>query len=853
VILNSNKFYKNLFLFLLIGSVVALFSIVIVFWRFSSGLPKIITVADYHPLAVTRILGDNGKEESQMGEFFVERRYLIPYEKMPERLVRAFVSAEDSIFFEHPGFNIVSMIRASLANFKAGHVVQGGSTITQQVAKSLLLTPERSFGRKIKELILSARIEKNLSKQQILYLYLNQIYLGHGAYGVQAAAKTYFRKDVSQITLAEAAILAGMPQAPSKYSPLISPKKAKERQLYVLRRMFENKYINQSEMTEAAAQPVVVYHDEDLNNKYSPYLIEFVRKYLVEKYGEDAVNKDGLTVSIPASPTLALSAEKSVHEGLREVDKRIGYRGPLQHFDTNDDIEKFLRDYRLKLIEEKVHNQVLMPDGHLDPLEAMRLKGIQNDIQLLDVGKIYQAVVFQVDDKHKTTGVLIGATHAELPLDKMRWAHPAKDEKNARGEPTLPSRVFRRGDVIEVAVLSNTDKGVIVQLDQEPQVQGALFSLETQTGNVLAMVGGNDYEQSEFNRATQAQRQPGSSFKPIIYSSALEKGYTPASVIVDAPIVYEDAESGKWKPSNFEEKFYGDTTFRQALIKSRNVPTIKIVQSITVPYVIEYAKRLGLNAQFNNDLSISLGSIATSLFEMTKVYALFPRLGRKVNPIFISKVVDREGRVMEESKPQPLQIPAQANNPNPLAPPMTLGTGQKVISLSLPQYPLPNDPDQVLDPKVAFVMSHLMKEVVTYGTGHEATNLGRPAAGKTGTTNDYIDAWFMGFTADVVTGVWVGFDNQKSIGRLETGARAALPIWLSYMREAVKPYPATDFAIPPGVTFASIDATSGKLASSNSSNSIKEAFIEGTQPTETAGTAASGSQNQTDFFKEDTE
>jgi penicillin-binding protein 1A len=377
---------------------------------------------------------------------------------------------------------------------------------------------------------------------------------------------------------------------------------------------------------------------------------------------------------------------------------------------------------------------------------------------------------------------------------------------------------------------------------------------------VLAMEGGFDYQQSEFNRAVQAQRQPGSAFKPIVYASALEKGYTPASIIVDSPIVYQDSDS-KWKPANFEEKFYGDTTFRQALIKSRNVPTIKIVQSIGVPYVIDYAKRLGFNSNFNNDLSISLGSNATSLLDITSVYALFPRMGRKIRPVFISQVADRDGKILEETRPAPLAtphvvsaIPSPLPSGNEVATTSAPGAATGLVPISIPSYPPSDDPDQVLDPRVAYVMTNLMKEVVAYGTGHDAKALGRAAAGKTGTTSDCIDAWFMGFTPNVVTGVWVGFDNQKSIGRNETGARAALPIWLSFMKDAVKNYPDTDFIIPAGVTFASIDAQTGKLAPANSSRAIKEAFIEGTEPKQSAD-SSSGDSGETsgDFFKEDSE
>jgi penicillin-binding protein 1A len=843
-------------------------------WHFSHDLPKIITPEDYRPLTVTQVLshpaGKNGAaapEAEVLGEFFKQRRYIVPYEKFPEVVVKAFISAEDDKFFEHPGINIMSLVRAAIANFRAGRVVQGGSTITQQVAKSFLYgntLAERSFSRKIRELILTYRIEKNLNKKQILYLYLNQIYLGHGAYGAQSAARTYFRKDVGAISVAEAALMAGMNQAPGKYSPLLNPKRAKERQLYVLKRMLENGYITQAQYTEASAQPLRIFHDEDLNTQYAGYLVEHIRRYLVETYGEKAVYEDGLTVTVPTSRELSLAAHRSVRDGLEAVDKRIGYRGPIQQLTSNEEIEKFLKDLRLSLIERRVHFLMFMPDGHMDPEQAMKSANVNSEAQLLVTGEHYQAVVTSLDEKRKSIGVLIGGVKGEIPFSRMSWARRIKDEKTGERprEPKNVGDVVARGDVVWAKVLENSEKGLTLGLSQEPQVQGALFSIEASTGYVLAMEGGYNFDASEFNRATQAQRQPGSSFKPLIYSAALEKGFTPATIIVDSPIVYEDTESGKWKPANFEEKFYGDTTFRQALIKSRNVPTIKILQAIQVPYVIDYVKRLGMSAKFNNDLSISLGSTAMSLLEMTKVYAVFARLGRRVNPIFITQVRDRDGKVLEEQAPQvlpavvkipPLEEPADGEPVATASPAAPINESARRAPFHLPKYPPADDPDQILDPRVAFVMTHLMSEVVSYGTGHEAKNLGRPAAGKTGTTSDYIDALFIGYTPHVVTGSWVGFDNQKPIGPGETGARAALPIWLGYMKDAVKGYPETDFVVPPQVVFTSIDAATGKLAPANSSTAIREAFIEGTQPTEVVEPGRAKPASQGDFFKEDTE
>jgi penicillin-binding protein 1A len=854
--------FKTLFILALASTVIGSAVGGAVFWYFSRQLPNIITVGDYRPLVVTRVLGKGANgEDVEIGEFFKERRYLAAYETMPDLLIKAFISAEDDQFFSHQGINLASILRASIANFRAGHVVQGGSTITQQVAKSLLLTPERSFSRKIKEVILASRIEKNLDKKQILYLYLNQIYLGHGAYGVESAARTFFRKNVGALTLAEAALLAGMPQAPGKYSPHLNPKRAKERQLYVLRRMYENGFITQAQMSESAAEALKIYHDEDLNTKYAGHYVEYIRRQLVEKYGEKAVYEDGLTVKVPLRVDLALAAKKSLEEGLRAVDKRVGFRGPIKTLPDSAAIEEYLKDQRARIIERKLGYQLMLPDGRLGTIEAMKAAGFSDDQQLLAAGEVCEGVVTSVDDKKKSAGVLIGAVRAEIPFEKgMKWAHQARDEKNPtafKPDPTAPSRVVKKGDVVQVRVLKADGPEVIAALEQEPQVQGALFSLDVETGNVLAMEGGYRFQDSEFNRAMQAQRQPGSAFKPIIYAAGLEKGYTPASVIVDSPMVYNDEESGKWKPSNFEEKFYGDTTFRQALIKSRNIPTIKIVQSIRVPYLIDYARRLGLNAaQFNADFSISLGSAAVSLFDLTRVYALFPRLGKRIDATFLDSITDRDGKPLD--LPSAAAAPVAAATPRetssvkqPSPSPSPGASGRPVVVI--PQYPTPEEPDRLMDPRVAYVMTHLMKEVVSFGTGYEAKSLGRPAAGKTGTTNEYIDAWFMGFTPHVVTGVWVGFDNHRAIGPGETGARAALPIWLGFMREAVKNYPDNDFSIPPGVVFASINPVTGKLAASSSSNSIKEAFIAGTEPTEVQSGTGAATESQSEFLKEDIE
>lgn len=835
------------------------------FYHLSKELPQIITVADYHPLGVSQVYAIQGTERTLVGEFYKERRFVVPPDKIPKLLVHAIISAEDDQFFSHQGVNLMAILRASIANLRAGQVVQGGSTITQQMAKTFLLTSERSFLRKAKELILAHRIEKNLTKNEILYLYLNQIYLGHGAYGIEAAAQVFFRKTADTLSLAEAAMIAGMPQAPGKFSPHLNPKKAKERQLYVLRRMLENGYISKAEQEAAAVEPLKIYDSEDVNEKYSPYWIEHLRQTLLEKYGEKKLFEEGITVEVPVKASTLLAARRALQEGLRAIDKRMGYRGPLQTLKTDVEIVDFIEKENKEIAVKKLGFEVLTADGRLDYQDSIR-SSIESDSTegLLEAGERYKAVVLNNEADRKQARVSIGKAQATLPLAGLRWARSSKDFRAVGAEPNNTSAVVNRGDVIWVKVEKNTKGAIEVSLDQEPVVQGALFSVDVTNGEVLAFEGGYDFRESKFNRVLQAKRQPGSSFKPIIFASALENGYTPVSIIVDSPIVYEDGDYGKWKPTNFEEKFYGDTTFRQALIKSRNVPTIKIVQSLSVPKVIEYARRIGIEAQFPQDLSISLGSAQATLYEMTKAYAVFPRFGRMVSPQFFSRVLDRSGKVLEANASQPIpdvekivqdESIAHQQSSAGAAPEADASAGVQTNgdpgSVIASKYPLPGDPTQVMDPRIAFVMTNLMKEVVAFGTGHAAQTLGRVSAGKTGTTNDYQDAWYIGFTPQVVTGVWVGFDALRSIGPGETGARAALPIWLSFMQEAMKDYPIADFQVPPGVVFASINSESGQLSPANASSSIKEAFISGTEPKATERKAVRSTEKQKGFFKEE--
>jgi penicillin-binding protein 1A len=775
------------------------------FRQISNDIPEIKRVSDYRPMGVTQILSLEASQTKVMAEFYKERRYLTPYDQIPQKVVQAFLSAEDSTFFEHQGINILAILRAAIANFLAGQVVQGGSTITQQIAKSLYLNPERNILRKVRELFLALALERNLTKEEILYLYLNQIYLGSGAYGVQAASKTYFHKDVKNLTTAEMALIAGLPTAPGKYSPLLNPKKAKERQLYVLKRMKENKYISENEQKAASVEKVKVYVTDGTERKLAPHFVEYLRRHLIQKYGEKLLYEDGLSVTIPSAARYSQYAQEALEAGLEEADQRKGYRGPIENLQEKD-WPGFRETMRKELTKENFPFRFLTAEGALNLDEA--IAAFDPTYERTLTGKKLKALVTQIAPDRKSAQATVGLVGVTLPFEGMKWAASAENPFKA---PKSVTDVLHVGDVVWVHVQGLSAGTWKARLTQIPELQGALYSVDTETGQILAMVGGYNYETSEFNRSVQAKRQMGSTFKPIIYSAALEKGYTPASIIVDSPVVFEDKENGVWKPENYEEKFYGDTTFRQALINSRNIPTVKIVQDIKVQTVIDQAKRLGIDTSFNQDLSISLGSAVTTVQELVHAFTAFPMLGRPFRANVFQSIKDRDGRTLETSADLPVEK-AELN--------------EKVDTTSAPFSPVV--PGLRLDPRVAYIMTYLMKEVVQFGTAAKANSLGRPIAGKTGTTQDFRDGWFIGFSPRVVTGVWVGFDEQKSMGRGESGANTALPIWVRYMSNVLKDYPMDDFQVPEGVTFVGIDPKTGRLSSGP--RSTKEVFIQGTEP-----------------------
>ncbi len=786
-------------------------------------LPEIPQLSQYTPPATTRVYDLSG---ILVGEFAVERRDVVPADRLPRRMVEAFIAAEDDRFFTHGGIDPLGIMRAALKNLMAGRIVQGGSTITQQVAKSLI-GREKTFTRKFKEAILARRLENKFQKEDILYLYLNQIYLGHGSYGAQAAALNYFRRNVWQLDLSQMATLAGLPQAPSDYDPVERPEEAVRRRNYVLERMREEGYITDSERAQAERQPIEAFPIQDIFRRRAPYFTEEARRWLQKRYGFDGVYESGLQVETTVDLDWQHDAQLAVNHGIRSLDQRQGYRGPLLN---------------------------LKPDQRAELLEAVQ-KRLGEDGGEPAEGKIYPALVEEV--KENFARVAVGKLRGLLPVFAMRWARPPDPTvhyKSQSAKVTDARKVLKTGDLILVSrasleeLLKNEPPGAekllgiekdkpaptIFALEQIPAVQGALVSAEPHLGYVRAMIGGYNFEDSEFNRVLQACRQPGSAFKPIHYSLAIkDHGYNASTIIIDSAIVYDDPENKKrWKPENYESDFKGQVTIYEALVNSLNVPSVKVLDKVGIPEAIEWAKRLGITTPLREELGLALGSSCVKPWDLLKVYCVFNQGGRRAQLAMIKKVTDRFGRVLYNRTSY--KDPYQAWDDK--------------FDRAYDRLVRPSE--RLLDPQSNFLLVHLMQGVASRGTGAQASRLGKPVAGKTGTTNDSADAWFMGFTHDVVTGVWVGNDEPKDpLGRGENGSRAALPIWLEFMQRVLAARPQDEFEMPAGVRMARIDPVSGLLARPETPGAVNEAYREGEEPTEFVPTKDMVKPGQ--FFKVD--
>ncbi len=741
------------------------------FWYLSQDLPALDSLQEYQPSLVSRVYSD---DRQVIGQYYIERRLLTPLADIPQSLTQAVIAVEDARFFEHPGLDLIGILRATLTNLRRGGRVEGASTITQQLARSLFLSPERTFVRKFKELILAYKIEVILSKEQILEMYLNQIYFGQGAYGVAAASQTYFGKDPGALNLAESALLAGLPKSPNNYSPYKYPERAKKRQEHVLARMEEGGFVTAAEQQEAAAQ--LLSFRRPGSEQIAPYFIENARQHLVAKYGETMVYKGGLEVFTTLNTEMQKAAERAIHNGLHQLDKRQGWRGPLDHKEITT------------LIDKAASPPVATPQE----------------------GDLLQGVVTKVGKDHVL--VLAGSTEGRLAFDDMAWARRRLKGRDLTKDVTvLPStkQVLKPGDVIEVAVKKVGRDGVQFRLEQTPVVEGALVAIDPRTGAIRAMVGGYDFGRSEYNRAVIAHRQAGSAFKPLIYATALNQGSSPSTVVVDAPVVYEEVDSEKiWKPDNYEKRFFGVISLREALIHSRNLATVRLLEKVGIRPVVEFSKSIGITSPLNQDLSLALGSSSVGLLELTSAYGVFANQGIRLDPYSIATVQDANGHALEQTL---------------------------------------FEPRQALSKETAYLITNMLEDVIQRGTGQSAKSLGRPIAGKTGTTNDYTDAWFIGYTPNLAVGVWVGFDDIRTLGETESGAHAALPIWIEFMTEALKKVQVMPFEIPDDIQFVRVDPSTGLLAADQGDRAVVELFSKGTEPTQSAPVRI----DPTDFYKLD--
>jgi penicillin-binding protein 1A len=833
----------------LLSVIIFLCIILPLLWYFdiTYDIPQINTITDYKPSVVTDVYGDNG---SIIGEFFIQRRIPISLDQMSKYVPEAFIAAEDATFYQHGGVDYEAILRAAIKDLLAGQIIQGGSTITQQLVKTLLLTPQKTITRKLKEFILSTRLERHLTKNEILDIYLNQIYLGDGTYGVEAASEQYFGKRAKDLSLAEAAILGGLPRSPNTYSPVNSPQRAKLRQRYVLSRMVDQGYITKTQADIAYNEPLKIY----LNNgctptNIAPYFMDMLKQQLYSQYGQDTVLEQGLKVYTTIDPMMQKAANSALRKGLIQITERQGYSGPEENLTNSKDVQNFINEVRKNEL-------AVYPDYYL-LTSSMTNNGSIPVQYIIEPDKTYHAVVTGFLPSNKGVEINVGGEKGIIFTTNMSWAHPFDPEK-WYPPVTDPHKVLKVGDVILVKMVKKYKNFSEFSLEPQPEIQGALVALDVSTGAIRAMVGGYSFLKSQYNHAVQAQRQVGSAFKPIYYAAALEKGYTPASIILDTPVVYQytdtttdTTESGTtpttpsvWKPRNYDKTFTGPVTLEDAITHSKNNPSIRLLNSIGIGYAINFARKFGITEPLTRDLTLALGSSSISLIDLVSAYNVFPNYGKLIPPFYIYKVVYRNGVVLENNYVSPNII---GFNNNIASTTLTTTSITETTSQSITGTSQTTSTVRVMAPATDYVMISMLRNVVEHGTGWRANALGRPACGKTGTTENNRDAWFIGFTPNVLAGIWVGFDDNKSLGKGEVGGDAAAPIWLNFMRSAVTAYPDSDFPIPPGVVFARIDKKTGLLATANDTNASFDAFVAGTQPTKTASQV--NAQHGNEFFR----
>ncbi|ABC22947.1 penicillin-binding protein 1A [Rhodospirillum rubrum] len=769
---------------------------------YGSDLPDYGALANYEPPITTRVLASDGR---LMAEYAIEKRVYVPINAIPQKVKDAFLSAEDKNFYTHSGVDFVGLFRAvltNLQNYGSGRRPVGASTITQQVAKNFLLTNEVSFDRKVKEAILAFRIEEAFSKDHILELYLNEIYLGFSSYGVAAAAVNYFNKSLDELTIGEVAFLAALPKAPNNYNPVRKNDAAKARRDWVVDRMVEDDHITQAEGEAAKAEPLEVRsRDETQLVRHADFFSEEVRRQLQSRYGEEALYKGGLYVRTTLDPRLQEIGARALRKGLIDYDRRHGWRGPVTRLEN-------VQEWKARLAELPVP------------------PGASTNWRL--------AAVLRLDAGEVKLGLPDGFGGA-IPMKEMAWARPTLDGQRVGNAPKKPADVLKVGDVVLVEPLEKDDKGKAYApgtygLRQMPNVEGALVAMDPHTGRVMAMVGGFAPERSEFNRAIQAKRQPGSSFKPFVYLAALDHGYTPATIILDAPFVYDPGPGQPlWKPKNYSGQFYGPSTLRRGVEMSRNLMTVRLANAVGMDVVAEYAERFGVVHTMPRVLAASLGAVETTVMDMTTAYAMLVNGGRRIAPTLIDRIQDRTGTTVYRHDERPCDA-CKASQ----------WAGQAVPAVV-------DNREIMTDPLSAYQIVSILQGVVQRGTGGKVQAVGKSVAGKTGTSNDSLDTWFVGFSPDLVCGVFVGFDEPKSLGSHEAGSTTAAPIFTTFMKEALADKPDIPFRVPEGIKFVRIDPQTGQRAGPGTSNAILEAFKPGSEPSLASSYVIDGSAPVGDY------
>ncbi len=750
-------------------------------YKLSQDLPDYGKLANYQPPITTRVYANDG---SLIAEYARERRLFVPIESIPRRVIDAFLSAEDKDFYSHPGVDINGVTRAVITNAQnymsgANRRPEGASTITQQVAKNFLLTSEATLERKIKEWMLAFRLEDAYSKDKILELYLNEIFLGSGSYGVAAAAYNYFDKSLDQLTIAETAYLAGLPKAPSNYHPIRQARKAIERRNWVIERMAENQFIGDEDAKKAVGEALVPhFRPAGAQSPEAQYFAEEIRRWIQQNYGDQALYDGGLAVRSTFDPKLQHFGTTALRKGLIGYDRRHGWRGPVTRVDLSTEWRKTLAD---------------MP-------------------ALLDVTEWRLAAVTGSAGDAVKIGFADG-TDGKIPFSELKWARKFITDEKMGPEPKKSSEVVTPGDVVYVEAMPKTpeaDNAGLFTLRQVPKANGGLIAMDPHTGRVLALVGGFSFYASEFDRAWQAQRQTGSAFKPLVYAAALDSGYTPSSIVLDVPFVASQGEGlPLWRPENYGQSFAGPSTLREGLEKSRNLMTVRIAADIGMDKVVEYARKLGSSDKMLPVLANALGSTESTLVRMASAYSTFVNGGKRVVPTLVDRIQDRHGKTIDRADKRVCE-------------------GCNAETWEGQEEPLiASDAENILDARTAYQIVHMLEGVIERGTAVVARDVGVPLAGKTGTTNDYKDAWFVGFSPNLTVGIYIGFDQPTSLGHGETGGANSAPIFRDFMKEAVGNEPPIPFRVPPGIRLVRVDLKSGRPSSTGA---VLEAFKAGTEP-----------------------